>query len=165
MAARLEELLYLGGGLVCASGTSFRPPPGTILDADVSAGAGVQYTKLQQLRPAVYSQNGTAASATIPIGVVYGATGTLVSIKAGSIAACAGAATITVDLKKNGSSVLTAVITLDNANTARVMEAGTFSSTSLVTGDFLELVITATAGGGTLGTGLLVQVRWAEDPS
>lgn len=151
--------------VVFGSGVTVHLPAGTVEADDIEAAAGVEYTKLQQFRAPIYSQTGTAASATIPIGVVYGASGTMVAIKAGSIVACVGAATITVDLKKNGTTMLSSVITLDNANTARIMEAGTLSVTSLTAADFLELVVTATAGGGTLGTGLLVQVWYSESAS
>lgn len=135
-------------------------PASTIVDADVSSAADIGQSKLEHQFEANYGQSGTAASATIPIGIIYGASGTMLDIRAASIAACVGAATVTVDLKKNGTSMLSAVITLDNANTARVAEAGTLTTTTLANGDFLELVIVATAGGGTLATGLCVNVRW-----
>jgi hypothetical protein len=128
------------------------------------AAAGVQQTKLQhQNRGNLDQPNTTATTETKVVATIYGATGTILSFKAGSIAPCSGAATITLDLKKNGTTVLASVITLDNANAARVAEAGTLSVVSLVAGDVLEIVVTATAGGGTIGTGLFAEVRWAED--
>jgi hypothetical protein len=106
-----------------------------------------------------YAQpNVTATTETKVVHGVFGTTGVLSAIKAGSIGVNAGAATVTIDLKKNGTSILSAVITLNNANTARVMVAGTFSATTLAVGDVLELVITATAGGGTLATGVFVEL-------
>jgi hypothetical protein len=85
---------------------------------------------------------------------VHGASATINSFKAGSVTACVGAATITVDLKKNGTSVLSAPITLNSSSTAYVVQSGTVTTTSLVAGDVLEVVVTATAGGGTLGNGV-----------
>jgi hypothetical protein len=79
------------------------------------------------------------------------------------VAIAVGGATVTVDVKKNGATVLSSVITLDSGNTARIMENGTLSGTTLAAGDFLEAVIVATAGGGTIPTGLLVQVIIDED--
>jgi hypothetical protein len=108
--------------------------------------------------------NTTATAETRVLHVVRGSTGTLKAFVAGSIVACVGAATITVDLRKNGSTVLTAVITLDSANTAYIVEAGTFASTSLVAGDVLTVVTTATAGGGTIGAGLFAELVVDEDP-
>ena len=68
--------------------------------------------------------------------------------------------TVTVDVKKNGVSVLTAVITLDSANTARIAEDGTLDSgeVTLAVDDLLEIVIVATVGTGTLATGPFVDV-------
>lgn len=139
-------------------------PASCVGNTNVSASAAIAHTKLQHQHRARYSQpNTTATTETKVIYVCYGATGTILDFRAGSIVACAGAATITLDLKKNGTTVLSGVITLDNANTARVVEAGTLSVTTLVVGDVLEVVATATAGGGTLGTGLFASVTVAED--
>lgn len=161
-ASRHEGDLYVAGNL---SASSFSAPAGSVTNAMVAASAGIDATKLEHQHRPIYAQNGTASSVTVPLHCVRGATGTLLQVQAGTIAACAGAATITVDVKKNGTTVLSSAITLDNGNTARVAEAGTLSVTSLVAGDLLEVVITATAGGGTLGTGLWVQLTLEEDPS
>lgn len=145
-----------------ATFASMVPSAGCVLDSHVGAGASIATSKLVHKHRKSYGQSGTAASATIPIHVAIGATLTIVAIKAGSIAACTGNATITVDLKKNGTTCLTGVITLDSANSARVVESGTLSVTSGVAGDFFELVIVATVGTGALGTGLLVEVEFDE---
>lgn len=142
---------------------SFVPSAGSVRNAGVAADAAIQATKLQHQYVQHYFKTGTAATETVPIHVAYGATGTIVAIKAGSIAIAVGAATVTIDLKKNGTTCLSAVITLDSGNTARVVEAGTLTVTDYVTGDFFELVITATAGGGTIPTGLGVVVVFRED--
>ena len=139
-------------------------PAGCVEADDVEANAGIEATKLQhQHRPEFNQPNTTATAETRVVYRCYGATGTIVGFHAGSIVACAGAATITVDLRKNGVSVLTGVITLDSTNTARVAEAGTLSVTTLVQGDVLEVVTTATAGGGTIGTGLFAFAEVRED--
>ncbi len=156
---------YQYTGAVLFNGT-VTLPDNTVTKAKIPASAGVEYTKLQQMPTRTYGQTGTMVSATIPIHVVYGATGGVIFIKAGSIVACIGAATCTIDLKKNGTTVLTGVITLNSSNTARVVVSGTLVATPTnVAGDFYELVIVATAGGGTLGTGLGVEVGFYEDPA
>lgn len=162
MGQRLEGDFHFAGTL---SATTVRLPDGTVDNAKVAASADIDHTKLEHQHRASLSQNGTAASVTVPLAAIRGAAGTILSVRAGTITACTGNATITVDVKKNGVTVLTAVITLDNANTARVVEAGTLSVTSLAAGDFLEAVVVATVGTGVLGTGLHVEVRWAEDAS
>jgi hypothetical protein len=138
---------------------TFLLPSGVVTDDSVSGSAAIAVAKLLHQRVKTYAQpNTTATSETRCIHIVRGTSGTIKGFTAGTIVACSGAATITIDLKKNGSSVLASVITLDNANTARVVEDGAISSASVVVGDWLEVVITATAGGGTLGTGLGVQL-------
>lgn len=142
-------------------------PAGGIRDADVAATAGIAHTKLEHQRVVTYGQNGTAAAATVPIHCVYGATGDVLSVKAGSIAKCTGDSTISVDVKKNGTTILAAPIVLDVGNTARVAEAGTLvASPTLAAGDLLEAVIAVTAGtSNALGTGLWVTVALNEDAS
>jgi hypothetical protein len=105
---------------------------------------------------------------TIPIWRVYGATATLLELAVGSIAIAVGAATVTVDLQRSTAggafaSVLSAVVTLDTANTARVAELAGIATAGGVAGDLYQLVITATAGGGTLPTGLFVFLTLKED--
>jgi len=156
-----EGDLYIRGNL---SSQTVTLPQSVVSDSNVAAGAAISSSKLQHQHRLVFAQpNTTATSETKIVYRCYGATGTILQVAAGSIAACAGAATITVDLKKNGATVLSAVITLDNANTARVAELGTISGSSLVAGDVLEVVTVATAGGGTLGTGLFAVVTLQED--
>jgi hypothetical protein len=73
---------------------------------------------------------------------------------------------VTVDLKKNGVSILTSVITLDSGNTNRVVEAGTISGDgTLAAGDWLEVTIAISAGTGTLATGVYAELILNEDAS
>ena len=139
-------------------------PPGVVSDAQVAGNAATATGKQLHKHRKTYGQSGTVVTATIPIHVVIGTTALLVAIKVGMITLCAGAATVTVDLKKNGTSILAAVITLNSGNTARVCVSGTISNTAAAAGDFFELVVTATAGGGTVGTGLLVELEVDEAP-
>lgn len=162
--SRIEGDVYVNGTL---TGKTLAPSAGCVVDASVSASADIAATKVNHQHRAVFAQaNSSAASETRVIYVCYGASGTVVAFSAGSIAAAVGAATVTVDLKKNGTSILTGVITLDNANTARVVEAGTLTgSNSVVAGDVLEVVTVATAGGGTLPTGVFAAATINEKPA
>ena len=157
---RVEEASYFGDTL---QAKTLIPSAGCVGNSHIPAAAGIAASKLEHKHRKSYEQSGTVAAATVPLHVVQGATGLIVSFKAGTIAPCTGNAVITVDLKKAGVSILTAVITLDNANTARVLESGTLSSTALVAGDFLEVVVAVNAGTGALGTGLCVQIELNED--
>lgn len=134
----------------------------SVTDTSVIAGANIAASKLEHQLHLTYSQTGTAASATIPIHCGYG-DGDIIGIKAYSIVAPLTTATVTIDLKKGGTSVLTGVITLDNGNTAYTPEAGSLSTTTYNNDDVLTLVIVAAASGGTLPTGLGVTVILRED--
>lgn len=162
MSNRVEGNLTVTGRLIP---THFSPPSQCIDDDAVAADAAIAADKLQHKHQITYAQpNTTATAETRVVHTVRGATGEVRSFRAGSIAPCVGAATITVDLRKNGSTILTAVITLDSANTARELKAGTLTAgAALVADDVLEIVTTATAGGGTIGTGLFIELTIDED--
>jgi len=139
--------------------------PGTIQDADIAASANLDPTKMRHQYCSVFAQANSAAASDTGrvIHVVKGATGTVVAFRAGSIVAATGNATVTVDLKKNGTTMLSAVITLDSSNVAYILEEGTLSVTAVVAGDVLTLVIVATVGTGALPTGLFAEVVVRED--
>lgn len=158
--SRLEGDLNVAGSITCRT---FSPPAGSILNAAVKADAGIEATKLQhRFQPVVAQPNTAAADETRVAHVVYGASGAIVAFAAGSIAKAVGDATCTVDLKVNGATVLSTPITLDNANTNRLAEAGTVTTPALVAGDVLEVVIDGTIGTGTLPTGVFAQITLTE---
>lgn len=159
---RIEGDFHIAGAL---SATSITIPSGTVTDNAVQAAAGIQASKLQhQFQKGYAQESDTAASAEDRvIHTVYGATGTVVAFEAGSVVVCVGDATITIDLHKNGASILTTPIVLDSSNAAYVVEAGTISSGSIVDGDVLEIVITVNAGTGTLGKGVFTSCVVRED--
>lgn len=100
-----------------------------------------------------FFQAGSATSATIPLGEMIGA-GTIKRASVYLITACTSDATVTVDIKKNGTTILSSVMTLNSTHSAREVVAGTLSVTTFADGDVFEAVIVATAGGGAVGTGL-----------
>lgn len=128
-------------------------PASSVTNAAVAAAAGIDASKLEHRHRPLYTQPNTTATSVTQVIYVAKAAGTVNSFRAGSIAACAGAATITVDLKKNGSTILSAVITLDSSNSNYVPEAGTVNTAAYVADDVFTIVTVATAGGGTIGTG------------
>ena len=157
--------LRVTGNLVAGGMTI---PSNSIGDGQIQAGSPGKYispTKYERWVERTYAQpNTTATTETKPLHAAYGATGQVVQFVAGSIAVAAGAATVTIDLKKNGTSILTAPITLNNTNSPRVVVAASIASANYVVGDFFEVVVTATAGGGTLPTGVFAQMMTTEDP-
>lgn len=143
-------------------------PNNVVKNANVAVGGSglnIAYTKLTSQRVLTYEQpNTTTTTATVPLYVAQGATGAVLYVRAGNIVKAVGAATVTVDVQKNGTTILSSVITLDSTNTNRVVEAGTVSVPAYSTGSWFDVIVTATAGGGTLPTGLYVDMGVAEDP-
>lgn len=156
--------VYVNGNLAC---TTFSCPANTIDNAAMKAGAAGNYvdpTKLATRRITSYAQaTGTDnVSVTQVLRVIYGATATLRAFRAYNYSTALSTDTTTIDLKKNGSTVLTAVITLNLAAGTTVTAAAGFTSAALVTGDKLTIVVTAT--GSDPGQGLYVELIYDEDP-
>lgn len=141
------------------------PSPGSIVDEMVQASADIDPTKLGQQRIAHQSQvHGTAATAERrTLCRINGLTGTLVAFRVGLTVAATGDSTVTVDLYKNGSTILSGTITIDNGNAAYSVEAAPgYASTALVQGDVLEVVQTVNAGTGTLPQGVFWEALYTE---
>lgn len=160
MSNRIDGGLHVSGNF---SATSVTLPAGTVTDVMVNAGAAIGQEKLEHQHRANFSQPNTTATAETKVVHVAYADGELLDFRAGLIGPCVGAATVTFDLKKNGTTVLTGVVTLNNTHSARQDVAGTISGTvTCVTGDVFEVVTTATAGGGTIGTGAFASMTIKE---
>lgn len=133
-------------------------PVGCVKSASIETGANLDADNLESRIYASHAQPNSAATAETRTMFVARRAGTINEIIAGSIAAAIGDSTVTIDVKKNGTTVLSSTIVLDNTNTARTPEVGTISGDgSFVAGDWLEVVITISAGSGTLPTGVFVQ--------
>jgi hypothetical protein len=159
---RFEGDTIIDGALLARSITL---PSNSVGNANVSAGSPLDTTKTIHRHTVTDNQkHGTATATERRVIHVAKEDGDLSSIVAGCVVANIGAATITVDLYKNGSTVLTGVISLDSGDSAFDNVSGTFTATPYSAGDVFETVVTATAGGGTLGQGLFVQVTFNEDP-
>ena len=111
-----------------------------------------------------YQQDHGAVVATKTSGIhIAQGDGTVEEFKAALKTANIGAATVTVDLKKNGTTVLSATADLDSGDAAYAVVSGTISTAAYSAGDVFEVLVTATAGGGTLGQGLTVILVVNED--
>lgn len=142
-------------------------PAASVGDSQIPANAGIEASKLMHQHRAVYAQGSsstTAAADTKVLFTVYGTSGTIIAFRAGAVVPNVGAATCTVDLRKNGTTVLSAVITLNSSQTARQLVSGAVTTTAVASGDVLEVVVTATAGGGTLAQGLFASLTVNELP-
>lgn len=140
-------------------------PAGCVKNDTIAADAAIVVEKMVHQHVQRYSQpNTTATTETRVLHVTRGATGKLIEFVAGSIGVCTSPATVTLDLRKNGTTVLTSPITLNSSNVARVAVTGLISVDTLAEGNVLEVVITATAGGGTLATGVFCEAIVNEQP-
>jgi len=141
---------------------------GAVAKEHIEAAAGIEATKLEHAHRAVYAQESATTAAAAKdevIHVVKGTAGTLQEFKAGNVVANLVDATITVDLHKNGVSILTAAIELDNTDLAYIPKAGIVDTGAVVADDVLEVVVTAAAGGGTIGKGVFAYLDIHEDDS
>lgn len=153
--------MYVAGTL---SAKNVTLPSGAINNSSIAADAGIAANKLQHQHRVHFAQPDTAAAAeTRAVYRCYGQTGTLVGVYVGSIGICTGDATVTVDVRKNGVTMLNTVVTLSSGNAARVGVAGNIAVSSLVAGDLVEIVVTPNAGTGSLGTGLFASLTIHED--
>jgi hypothetical protein len=161
--SRCEGALTVNGRLTC---DELLIPDGTVTDAMVNQAAAIAATKLEHQHEINFSQaHGTAATAERRvIHTVYGGDASLVSISAGVTVACSGVgATITVDVYLNGTTVLSAPISIDRFTATYTPTYGAFTETAAEADDVLEVVVTASAGAGTLGQGLFVSLIVYED--
>lgn len=142
-------------------------PDGAVTNLQVQAGAAIDSTKLIQRYRRSWRQATSAVTvATLNqiLATITGLTGTLRSFKTGSVVAHVGDSVCTVNLFKNGSTVLSSPVTLNSSHTARQLVAGTISTTGLAVDDVLEVVVVATIGTGTLAKGTFGVLSFDELP-
>lgn len=136
----------------------------SLKNADVSTTAGIVASKLKHQHVVSKDQIGTAVDATIPLHIALGATCTVVEVAVSNIVACIGDSTVTIDIKKNGTTILDSVITLDSTlPAANGNKRGTIIVPAGLVDNNYTAVITATVGTGTLATGINVTVVFDED--
>ena len=140
-------------------------PDGSFGDAQISTANPITAPKLQHQYDVIYSQlNGVAAASERKVVHVARSAGSVAAFEAGPVTIAAGAATVTLDLRKNGTSILTGVITLTSAHAAYNKVAGALNPASVAyaLGDVFEVVTVATAGGGTLPQGVFADAVFRE---
>lgn len=149
--------VVITGDILGATGIAY--PDGTIVNADISGSAAIAASKCQKSLSPAARQSGTVADETIILHVVKGATGTVKHFSASAVTVATGVSSFTVDLQKNGVTMLSAPVTV-NAGTGDLgEEVGTLTVTTLADGDVLTAVIDATASGtDTPATGAYAQV-------
>ena len=162
MASRVEGAFVFSGAVQFLGNVSFANA--SISNTHIADNAAIAHTKLEHQHRFVWSTSGTSSSnAGQVMGVIYGATGDALEIKAGSLTACTGDAAYTIQVYKGTISLLTGAITLNSAN--QHVTGTLIASPTLVSGDIIKVVTTANAGTGSLGTGAYAIASINEDAS
>jgi hypothetical protein len=157
--SRIDGDLFIEG--TCQARTTV-VTAGAVGDAQANASSPFATNKMRHKHRPSNGQGDTAVTAVVPIHVVSGATGLVCKFTTWLSAANTGDASVVVDLLKNGSSILTSYLEI-TTEAARTLFIATLADTTAVVGDVFEVSVTATAGTGTLGSGLGWQLEIDED--
>ena len=149
----ITGLLYPAGGLTV--------PASAIADSQVAAAANISALKLEHLRNIDLALTDHATNAAAVRKVIYGAEnpGAIDKFEAFVTVAAGATTTITVDLYKNGSSVLSSAISFTSSLTAYTKSAGTVSSATFTDDDVFEVVVTVTGSNPPKGLNARLVLR------
>jgi hypothetical protein len=162
MASRYEGDLIVTGNLMAGT---MDLPANSVGDDQVRATQPITCAKLNHQYQPLYSQ---PRASTVVTGRevihVANAVGEIISVQALlTDLALVGAATIVVKVYKNGVDITGTPATLTNADALYTgVQDATLSSVDYVAGDVFEVDVVATAGGGTVGKGLVVRIVFRE---
>ena len=161
--------LFVTGNLKVGS---MEIPDGTVVDADVSLTAKINATKLGHQHAVRYSQTdgSDVVSEKLPIHTVRGVNGSVIELEVIVVAPPSGGdKQFTVDLtianqaSPTPVSILSAPITVDSAKAAFEVLTATISSAALLSGDTLQVEVTASGTTGNQGQGVVVTTNIRED--
>lgn len=165
MTNRIDGNLHVTGTLKVGS---MDLPAAAVTDDNMDPANPIDVDKQIHQYVHTYAQNRAAAVAA-ERKAVFSATGdgALVNVQAGVTQAAVGDSTITVDVYKNGVSVLTGVLTIDSGDAAFATQTAvvTPGSEGYSAGQVFEVVIAVTAGTGTLPRGVYVSLTVNEEAS
>lgn len=163
MSLVIDDDLHVGGRLTAGN---FTMPANSVKNASVDASDPLAQTKYKPrfLKEHVQARGADVASGTFPLFLARAAGTVTTTFKAAMAIASTGAATVVVTVLKNGVSITGTPITLDSTHVAFQNVSGILSGGSVSAGDFFEVVVVATLGGGNLGEGLIVSLDFHLDP-
>ena len=138
-------------------------PDNSVGNATFTIGDPLDATKQAHQYLGKLSQAGTTVTETKSVHQAYDV-GRIVIAYATVTVAAIGAATVTFNVKKNGTSILSGAWVLTSATAAYGISIGTLitAAQGYVQDDVFEVTATAAAGGGTLPAGLLVTLVFRE---
>lgn len=143
-------------------GAKIYPGPNTVNNASIPANADIDVVKMRHRFRQMYGQAFASAptAGRFPLHLAGGA-GVLEEFKVRLGGAVGGSTTVTFDLYKNGSTILTAPVTIVTAD-GTAFKSGAFSSASYSSGDMFELNLTIS--GANPGTGPATCLEVTEQP-
>lgn len=153
MATNTDDDCNFAGKVNFSGSVGF--PVGCVGDPQVNPSSPIDVTKLRHRHNITSSQvQGVAAVTERRVVHRARAAGTVTSFYAGLTVVCTGAATLTFDVLRNGTTMLSAPLVIGNAVAAyNSLPGSLIASPVYAAGDVIEVVLTATAGGGGLGQG------------
>lgn len=152
--------VYVRGNL---RADGYSPPDNSIGTDAFDIGRPLSTLKVGHQYLVKFNPSGTPVTEAKTVHQAY-STGTLVQVSATVTGAGVGAATVTVGVKKNGVSVLSAAFVLSSALAAYGIAVASLNSAlaGYVANDAFEVTCTVAAPSGTLPTGLLVTLLFRE---
>ena len=166
-ASLLDEVVITR---LTVSGT-LTAPANTIGGTSLLAADPVPTDKARhRFMPRLAQVHGSSATAERRVVHRARAAGTLIEFKVGVAVAATGDSTVTVDLRKNGTTILNATLVIDNGDVAytgilSALFTGGVTTIAYASGDVFEVVITVSAGTGTLPQGLFCIPVFDENPT
>ena len=162
--SRHEGGLHVDGNLTMKT---IGLPAGGVVNTHVSENAGLDATKLKHQYEITQAQGSgdNVAAETQVRHLVYGTTGEVIAFEGGSIVAGLGTYEVTIDLLKNGTTVLTTPVVLTTNETAMEVVSSVIGTTPLVANDVLEVDISITGTTGTAAQGVFSRLVVREDPA
>lgn len=138
--------------------SSFTCPLGAIGDENIESDAGIEATKLvHRFQPVLADTHTTTTVAERKIvHLVQGTSATLNQAFAG-VTTATSAGTVSVDIWKNGSTILTSTMSITSSLAAFSLLNAAIANQDLVQNDVLEVVVTVS--GSPTSAGLFVELQ------
>jgi hypothetical protein len=144
---------------------SLTVPNGSITNQSFSANPAdrLTYAKMEHVYKALLAQPvvgaGISQNSTLNMAVDAG---TVLDVKAGVVSNFTGTANLTIDLKKNGVSILSGPFVLNSTNPAFTYSTALLSCSTFAAGDLFTATVVANSGNGSVGNGPWLQVIFRE---
>jgi len=161
-----SDYVFLGN-VNMAGATSVQHKAASVTNADIAAGAGIDYSKVDSLAIAI--SNFALAIGATPVAreeIVHTcrAAGTMRFFYAG-LNDTGTSTSVTYDLKKNGTTMLSAVVTVAHTDSDRQNKQGTLSVTTVAAGDVISMQLAVSSSTGAQGPFSVCGISYESTPS